>query len=69
MKLQQFAREANLDVYALGLDKAKWEYRLNEYTLMIVRECVAAFYETRTEPSLEKYILKRLGIKETNYDI
>ena len=64
MKLQQLAREANLDVYALGLDQAKWEYRLNEYTQLVVKECVAAFYETRMEPSLEKYILNRLGISQ-----
>jgi hypothetical protein len=69
MKINQLAREANLDVYALGLDTAKWDYRLNEYTQLVVKECVAAFYETRTEPSLEKHILNRLGIKETNYDI
>jgi hypothetical protein len=29
---------------------------------LIVRECIWAFGETRTEPSLEKYILDRLGI-------
>jgi hypothetical protein len=64
MKINHLARESNLDVYALGLDTAKWEYRLNEYTLMIVRECVAAFYETRTEVSLEKHIMNRLGIEQ-----
>jgi hypothetical protein len=64
--IHQLARESNLDVYALGLDQAKWEYRLNEYTQLVVKECVAAFYETRMEPSLEKYILNRLGIESVS---
>jgi len=37
---KQFERESNLDVYALGLDKAKWESRLEKYTELIVAECV-----------------------------
>ena len=32
------------------------------YAQLIIRECIWAFGETRTEPSLEKYILNRLGI-------
>jgi hypothetical protein len=32
------------------------------FTRLIVLECIRAFGETRTEPSLEKYILDRLGI-------
>ncbi len=33
-----------------------------KFALLIVQECIRAFGETRTEPSLEKYILDRLGI-------
>ena len=33
-----------------------------KFALLIVQECIWAFGETRTEPSLEKYILDRLGI-------
>ena len=36
---KQFERESNLDVYALGLDKGKWESRLEKFAEMIVREC------------------------------
>jgi hypothetical protein len=32
------------------------------FTRLIVLECIRAFGETRTEPSLEKYILDRLGL-------
>jgi hypothetical protein len=36
--------------------------KLAKFAELIVRECIWAFGETRTEPSLEKYILDRLGI-------
>ena len=39
-RIKQFERESHLDVYALGLDKAKWEAILQRYTEMIVQECI-----------------------------
>jgi len=42
-----------------------WEEQtkfMERFAELIVRECIWAFGETRTEPSLEKYILDRLGI-------
>ena len=38
------------------------ERDLEKFARLIVQECIWAFGETRTEPSLEKYILDRLGI-------
>jgi hypothetical protein len=35
---------------------------LEKFVESIVQQCIWAFGETRTEPSLEKYILDRLGI-------
>jgi hypothetical protein len=37
--IKQFERQSNLDVYSLGLDKVKWESRLEEYTQLIIQEC------------------------------
>ena len=39
-RIRQFARESHLDVYALGLDKVKWEATLEKFAELIVRECV-----------------------------
>jgi hypothetical protein len=47
-------------VYALGLDKAKWDMRLEAYTESIVNHCIWKFGQTRMEPSLEKYIMESL---------
>lgn len=35
---------------------------VTKFTRLIVQECVWLFGETRTEPSLERFILTRLGI-------
>ena len=34
-----------------------------EFAKMIVQECIYLFGVTRTEPSLEKFIFDRLGVK------
>jgi len=61
MKLiDRMASDANLDVYALGKDKAKWDMRLEAYTQLIIQHCVYKFGQTRIEPSLEKYIMDGL---------
>jgi len=61
MKLiDRMASDANLDVYALGKDRAKWEARLEAYTESIVQHCIWKFGQTRIEPSLEKYIMDGL---------
>ena len=61
-RMKRFASDANLDVYALGKDKAKWDARLEAYTQAIVMHCVYKFGQTRMEPSLEKYIMD--GLKD-----
>lgn len=59
-KIDRFASDANLDLYGLGTDRAKWDMRLEAYTEAIVRHCIYKFGQTRTEPSLEKYIMDGL---------
>ena len=61
-KINRFASDANLDLYGLGTDRAKWDMRLEAYTQLIVQHCIYKFGQTRTEPSLEKYIMD--GLKD-----
>jgi hypothetical protein len=45
------------------------EYTIDDpekFAQLIVQECIWAFHKTRTEPSLEKFILDRLGINNEN---
>ena len=37
--IRQFERESHIDVYGLGLDRAKWEASLEKFAELIVREC------------------------------
>jgi hypothetical protein len=39
-RMYRLASAANLDLYALGTDKAKWDMRLTAYTKMVVKECL-----------------------------
>ena len=57
-RIKELAREAGLLAYNPEGPPTK----LEKFAELIVRECIWAFGETRTEPSLEKYILDRLGI-------
>jgi hypothetical protein len=41
-RIRQFARESHLDVYALGLDKVKWEATLEKFAELIVSDIVGA---------------------------
>jgi len=59
-RMNMFASDANLDLYGLGTDRAKWDARLEAYTQAIVMHCVYKFGQTRMEPSLEKYIMESL---------
>ena len=65
MKLiKQFERESNLDVYSLGLDKAKWESRLEAYTLLIVKECARVAEEVDGDSRARKCVLDHFGVTE-----
>ena len=59
-KINKFASDTNLDLYGLGTDRAKWDMRLEAYTELIVDECINKFGQTRSEPSLQKYIMDGL---------
>jgi hypothetical protein len=38
-RIRTFERESHIDVYALGLDRAKWESILEKFAQLIVQEC------------------------------
>jgi hypothetical protein len=38
--IRQFERESHIDVYGLGLDRAKWESAMEKFAELIVRECM-----------------------------
>jgi hypothetical protein len=38
--IRQFERDSHIDVYGLGLDRAKWESAMEKFAELIVRECM-----------------------------
>jgi len=61
-KLQALSLKAIERVPKDVLESNEWIKLYNEkFSELIVQECIWAFGETRTEPSLEKFILDRLG--------
>jgi len=61
-KLQALSLKAIERVPKNVLESNEWIKLYNEkFAELIVQECIWAFGETRTEPSLEKFILDRLG--------
>jgi hypothetical protein len=38
-RIKELVRESHLDVYGLGLDKAKWEHTIKKFADLIVKEC------------------------------
>jgi hypothetical protein len=61
-KLQALSLKAIERVPKDVLESNEWIKLYNEkFAELIVQECIWAFGETRTEPSLEKYIMERLG--------
>ena len=61
-RLQTLSLKATELVPKDVLEPNAWIKVYNEkFAELIVQECIWAFGETRTEPSLEKFILDRLG--------
>lgn len=57
-RLQQLMTQAGTDVSGKWMNVEHAE----KFADLIVMECVRAFGQTRTEPSLHKYILQQLEI-------
>ena len=70
-RIRTFANQAH--EYALGVYDQRiategqanvlfYQIRDDRFAQLIVQECIWLFGETRTEPSLERFILTQLGI-------
>ena len=65
-RIRQFARESHLDVYALGLDKAKWEATLEKFAELIVKEMLVTCEEhpAWTGRMIGEQIKQHFGVEE-----
>ena len=39
-RIRELVRESNLDMYGLGKERHRWEYTVEKFAELIVRECI-----------------------------
>ena len=65
-RIRRLVRESHLDVYGLGLDRAKWEHTIEKFAELIVRKCAQEFDNTYMSggKTMGAYIREKFGVKE-----
>jgi hypothetical protein len=58
-RIKELVRESHLDVYGLGKERYKWEYTVEKFAELIVRECVKVMYDNAIERKVGLEIDKR----------
>jgi hypothetical protein len=56
-RIREFVRESRLDVYGLGKDRDKWEYAVEKFAELIVKEC--ADIANKAEPYKANDLIKK----------
>ena len=73
-RIRELIRESNLDMYGLGKERHRWEYTVEKFAKLIVRECLAQVdkVDTMLDDDKEKTgvawvglaIAKHFGVEE-----
>ena len=67
-RIRELIRESNLDMYGLGKERHRWEYTVEKFAELIVREC--AEIADKAEPYkasdlIKQYFGVELDVNET----
>jgi len=49
-RIRELVRESNLDVYGLGKERYRWEYTVEKFAKLIVRECATIINDIPSAP-------------------
>lgn len=49
-RVRELEKESGVDVYRLGLDRIKWEGKLEKYTELVIQECCSVLLKCKDEP-------------------
>jgi hypothetical protein len=49
-QIRKLVRESNLDVYGLGKERYKWEYTIENFTKLIIDECIRVAHAAERKP-------------------
>ena len=58
-RIRELVRESNLDMYGLGKERHRWEYTVEKFAELIVRECVGICNDTNDASYLNGVIAGR----------
>ena len=58
-RIKELVRESNLDMYGLGKERHRWEYTVEKFAELIVRECVGICNDTNDASYLNGVIAGR----------
>ena len=57
-RIRELVRESNLDMYGLGKERHRWEYTVEKFAELIVRECATLAFDGPNG------ILEHFGVEE-----
>jgi hypothetical protein len=65
-RINELVRESNLDVYGLGKERYRWEYTVEKFAELLVRECAltAGLMEHEGRKNIGAQILDNFGVEE-----
>ena len=66
-RIRELVRESNLDLYGLGKERHRWEYTVEKFAELIVRECakqVDNYWDEFENGYADKKILEHFGVEE-----
>ena len=43
-RIRELVRESNLDMYGVGKERHRWEYTVEKFAELIVKECMSNLY-------------------------
>ena len=66
-RIRELVRESNLDMYGLGKERHRWEYTVEKFAELIVRECAGVVEKNLFESigwNTSKKVKQHFGVEE-----
>jgi hypothetical protein len=67
-RIKELVRESHLDVYGLGKERYKWEYTVEKFAELIVRECMNVVDPGQNQViarfQARQWLAEHFGVKE-----
>ena len=61
-RIRELVRESNLDMYGLGKERHRWEYTVEKFAELIVKECADKIVSKGTWVGLTRMDLIKCGV-------